>query len=98
MPLFGTEGLINHLTMIFSAVFALGGLMFRKNIANDLLDIKFSFIGCMVGSMLVFIIMDVFFNNLKVLVVGSLIGWLVGGYFGGIFLWDGEAENSGGIS
>jgi tellurite resistance protein TehA-like permease len=94
MSLFGTEGLINHLTLIFGAVFALGGLIFRKSVANDLLDIKFSFIGCMVVSMLVFIIMDVLFDNLKVLVVVSLLGWLAGGYFGGLFLWDGYAEGN----
>jgi len=93
MPqLFGTDGLINMLTLIFGAVFALGGLVFRKSIANDILDIKFSFIGCMVGSMITFIIMDVLFDNLKVLVVVSLLGWLAGGYFGGLFLWDGYAE------
>ena len=92
MPqLFGTDGLINMMTMIFGAVFALGGLVFRKSIANDMLDIRFSFIGCMVGSMITFIITDVLFDNLKVLVVASLLGWLAGGYFGGLFLLDGVA-------
>ena len=92
MPLFGTDGLVNMLTMIFGAVFALGGLMFRKTVANDMLDMKFSFIGCMVGSMIVFIIMDIFFDNLKILVVSSLLGWLAGGFGFGAVLWDGEAS------
>lgn len=90
--LFGTDGLINMLTLIFAAVFALGGLIFRKSVANDILDIRFSFIGCMVGSMLGFIITDILFDNLKILVVVSIVTWLVGGYFGGMFLWDGEAS------
>lgn len=90
--LFGTNGLVNMSTLIFATLFALGGLMFRKVVANDLLDIKFSFIGCMFGAMLPFIILDYFFENIKILFVGALIGWLVGGYFGGLFLWDGEAD------
>jgi hypothetical protein len=96
MVLFGTDGLINHVTLIFAAIFALGGLMFRKTIANDLLDMKFSFIGCMVGSMLSFIILDSIFANLKVIVVGSLIFWLLGGFLSGPFMFDGEASGGGG--
>ena len=92
MPLFGTDAVINHYTLIFAAVFALGGLVFRKTVANDMLDIKFSFIGCMVGAMLPYIILDLMFDNLKILVVGALLGWLAGGYFGGLVLWDGEAD------
>jgi len=94
MPLFGTDAIINHMTMIFGAVFSLGGLIFRKSVANDILDMKFSFIGCVAGSMITFIILDLMFNNLKILVVGALIGWLAGGFGVGPFLWDGEAEGS----
>ena len=90
--LFGTDGLINHMTLIFGAVFALGGLMFRKNIANDIFDMKFSFIGCMVGGMLAFIIFDNLFGILKLSVVVTLIAWLGGGFGLGPFLWDGEAS------
>ena len=90
--LFGTDGLVNHMTLIFGAVFALCGLMFRKTVANEILDIKFSFIGCMVGSMLTFIIIDNLFGIIKLSVVLSLLAWLAGGYFGGFFLWDGEAS------
>jgi len=92
MPLFGTDALINHMTLIFAAVFALGGLIFRKTVANEMLDMKFSFIGCMVGSMIPFIILDAIFGNMKILVVGALLGWLSGGFGLGPFLWDGEAE------
>jgi uncharacterized membrane protein AbrB (regulator of aidB expression) len=94
MPLFGTDGLINHVTMIFAAVYCLGGFLFRKNVANDLIDWKFSIIGCMIGALLPFIILDAFFDNIKILVVVSLIGWLAGGFGGGLILPDGEAEGS----
>ena len=67
MVLFGTDGMINHLTLIFGAVYALGGLIFRKSIANEILDQKFSFIGCMVGSIVTFIIFDNLFHILKLL-------------------------------
>lgn len=92
MPLFGTDAIINHMTLIFGALFALGGLIFRKSVANDLLDMKFSFIGCMIGFCLSFIILDNTFHILKLTVVVSLICWIVGGFGLGPFLWDGEAE------
>jgi len=92
MNLFGTDALINHFTLLFAAAFALGGLVFRKSIANDMLDMRFSFIGCLVASMLTFIILDVMFDNLKILVVGGLLAWLAGGFGLGPVLWDGEAS------
>jgi len=92
MPLFGTEGIINHLTMIFGAVYALGGLIFRKSVANDLLNMEFSFIGSLSFSMITFIILDLIFNNIKILVVGSLIMWTIGGFLLAPIIKDGEAS------
>ncbi len=91
-PLFGTDGIINHVTLIFGAIFALGGLIFRKSIANDLLDMQFSFIGSMIGSIPTFIIVDNVFGIFKLTVVGSLIGCMIGGFGLGPILWDGEAQ------
>ena len=42
--------------------------------------------------MIPFIILDAIFGNMKILVVGALLGWLSGGFGLGPFLWDGEAE------
>ncbi len=94
MPLFGTDGLVNSLTLIFASVYCLGGFIFRKSVANDFFDMKFSIIGCMVGALVPFIILDAFTDNLKVLLVISLIGWAGGGFGGGFILPDGEAEGS----
>lgn len=90
--LFGTDGLINHVTLIFGAIFALIGLIFRKSVANDILDMQFSFIGCITSGMIVFIILDNTLGIFKLTVVGTLIAWLVGGFGAGPFLWDGEAN------
>jgi hypothetical protein len=91
MPLFGTDGLINHVTLIFGALYSLGALIFRKSVANDLLDFKFSVIGSIASSMLAFIITDSFFENIKILVVVSLIAFFAGGFGLGEILPDGEA-------
>jgi ABC-type uncharacterized transport system permease subunit len=90
--LFGTDGLVNHLTLIFGALYALGGLIFRKSIANDILNMKFSFIGCLVGSILPFVILDAFVENIRILVGIGLVGWVVGGFLLGLWLPDGEAD------
>ena len=97
-PLFGTDGLINHLTLIFGAIYSLGGLVFRKSVANDLLDFRFSFIGCIASSMLVFIITDFFFDNLKILLISSLIAFFVGGFGLGELLPDGDAGGHSWVS
>ena len=92
MVLFGTNGIINHLTLIFAVVYSLGGFVFRKNIANEMLDMNFSVIGCIAASMISFIIADIFFESIKILLVISLAGWLAGGFGIGGMLGDGEAS------
>lgn len=92
MELFGTGGMVNHLTLIIGALFSLSGLIFRKSVANDILDMKFSFIGCVVGSMIPFIILDIFLENIKIIVGVSLVGWVIGGFLFGLFLPDGESD------
>jgi hypothetical protein len=94
--LFGSDGYVNMLTMIFGAVFALGGLMFRKVVANDMLDRPFSFIGCMALSVPIIIILDRLTDNLRMIVGFGLLAWLVGGFIGGLFLPDGESGGGGG--
>lgn len=94
MVLFGTDGVINHVTLIFGACYALGGLIFRKTIANDLLGMPFSFIGCLTSSMVVFTILDNLFDSIKVSVGFSLAAFLIGGFLLGSILPDGEADGS----
>ena len=94
MEIFGTEGIINMWTLIFGAAIALLGFIFRKNIANDLMDWKFSVIGSIACGSLLFIIMDVLFHDLKVSIGIGIVGWLAGGFLLGSILWDGESEGA----
>jgi len=96
MVLFGTDGIINHITLIIAAIISLGAILFRKNVANDLLDMPFSIIGAIaVGSILTIIIQNMF-DAFKWALLAGIVGCLVGGFIGGNFLGDGESDNSGG--
>jgi len=92
MPLFGTDGLINHVSLLIGAAFILGSLMFRKNVANGLMDFSFSPIGSSACGILTFIVMDNMFNSLKWNLLISLIVLLVTGFLLAPIIGDGEAE------
>jgi len=94
MPnLFGTDGIVNHLTLIFAAVYVLGALLFRKNVANDLMGYPFSVIGSSALSILLFTILNIFIENFKIPLAISLIGFFVGGFLLAPLIGDGESEN-----
>lgn len=92
MPLFGTDGIINHLTMIFAVVYVLGALLFRKNVSNDFFGYGFSVIGSSFVGILFFILMDSIFGMFKLSILVSFVGWLAGGFLLGGILGDGDAE------
>ena len=93
MPeLFGTEGLINHITLLISAAFVLGAMLFRKNVANDIMGFPFSVIGSSAGSILLFIVFDNMFNSIKIPLATGLIGFFAGGFLLASIIGDGETE------
>lgn len=91
VEIFGTEGIINMWTLIVATVLSLGGFIFRKSIANDLLDWKFSVVGAIGLGCIGFIIVDNIFHNIKISIIVAIVGWLAGGFGLGNVLWDGEA-------
>ena len=91
VDLFGSAGIIGPITLLFGAIYALGGLIFRKSVANDMFDMPFSFIGCMSASMLAFILLDNLVGNMKITFIVSLVAWLAGGFALGPVMFDGEA-------
>ena len=70
--------------------------MFRKNIAEGLLDMEFSLIGGSIGAVIVFIIMIYITHSMKWSGVAGLVGVIIGGFVGATFLPDGESDSGGG--
>jgi len=95
MDLFGTNGLINPLTLIFCGALFLGGSIFRKLVANEILGMGFSLIGGTALGSLLFILIDNIFN-LKFAVIGGLVGLMVGGFGGSFIMPDSESSGSEG--
>ena len=70
--------------------------IFRKNIAEGLLDMDFSLIGGSVAGAIVFIIMTYITHSMKWSGIIGLIGVVAGGFVGAQFLPDGESDSGGG--
>lgn len=70
--------------------------MFRKNIAEGLLDMDFSLIGGASGGAIIFIIMMYITHSMKWGGIAGLVGVIVGGFLGAQFLPDGESNSEGG--
>ena len=70
--------------------------IFRKNIAEGLLDMDFSLIGGSVTGAIVFIIMTYITHSMKWSGIIGLIGVIAGGFVGAQFLPDGESDSGGG--
>lgn len=70
--------------------------IFRKNIAEGLLDMDFSLIGGSVSGALIFIIMIYITHSIKWSGLSGLVAVIVGGFVGAQFLPDGESSSGGG--
>lgn len=70
--------------------------VFRKNIAEGLLDIDFSLIGGSGGGAIIFIIMSYITHSMKWSGIAGLVGVVVGGFLGASFLPDGESDSGEG--
>ncbi len=69
--------------------------VFRKNIAEGLLDMDFSLIGGSVAGALVFIIMMYITHSMKWGGIVGFLGVVVGGFLGAGFLPDGQSDSGG---
>lgn len=95
MNLFGNKGaLIGSLDLFIAAILVLGAFIFRKSVANDLIDRPFSIIGSCVPGVIGFIISHHIFSSLKFPIVIGIFLWLVGGFLLGDLIGDGNAGGS----
>lgn len=89
----GTSGFECSLVIyLIPGLIVLAAILFRKNIANDLLDMPFSLMGSGALGVLSYYIIYGIFQNLKWAVLAGVIGLLAGGFLAGMFLPDGESE------
>ncbi len=70
--------------------------VFRKNIAEGLLDMDFSLIGGSVIGAIVFIIMIYITHSMEWSGIAGVVGVIIGGFVGAHFLPDGESSSGGG--
>ena len=70
--------------------------LFRKNIAEGMLDMDFSLIGGTVMGAIVFVIMTYITHSIKWSGFVGVIGVIIGGFIGAQFLPDGESSSGGG--
>lgn len=87
------DALIGSLELAIGAAFVLGALIFRKSVANDMLDRGFSVIGASVGGILTFLILNNIFDNLKICIGIGLVAWAAGGFLLAEIIGDGEGGN-----
>jgi hypothetical protein len=92
MNIFGsTDALIGPIQLLVGAVFAIGALVFRKSIANDMMGVGFSIIGSIGTSCILFVATSAIFGGVQIPFVIGLIGWAGGGFGLAEYLGDGES-------
>ncbi len=92
----GFEGFDCSLLWIIMIMLFFSAAVFRKNIAEGLLDMDFSLIGASIIGCIVFIIMIYITGSMKWGGISGLIGVIAGGFIGAHFLPDGESSSGGG--
>ena len=89
------DALIGSMELLFGALFVLGAFIFRKSVANDMMDRGFSVIGSSAASVLGFILCSAVFNlSLKYSVVIGLVAWTAAGFLLAEIIGDGYADGS----
>jgi hypothetical protein len=90
---FGTTGFeCSFAIYLLPAVLVLIAILFRKNVANDLLGWDFSLIGSGVIGVIGYFILYGIFHNIKLSFIGGLALLLIGGFFLAPILGDGSNE------
>lgn len=69
--------------------------VFRRNIAEGILNMDFSLIGGSAAGAIVFVIMAYITRSIKWSGILGLIGVIIGGFIGSRFLPDGESSGGG---
>lgn len=89
----GTSGFeCSFVIYLIPAFLVLGALLFRKNVANDLLGQPFSIIGSSVISLICYYLVYGLFHSFKWSLISGIIGLIIGGFVLAFFLPDGESD------
>jgi len=91
----GFQGFDCSILWIIIMVIFFAAAMFRKNIAEGLLDMDFSLIGATASGTLVFIIMTYITHSMKWSGLIGFAGAVIGGFIGSRFLPDGSSSGGG---
>lgn len=87
------DALIGSVELLFGAIFVIGALIFRKSVANDMMDTGFSVIGASAAGVIGFILCSAVFDfSLKISVVIGLAAWAAGGFLLAEIIGDGYAD------
>lgn len=91
--LFGNkDALIGSLDLLFGAIYVLGAFIFRKSVANDMLDMGFSVIGASACSCLAFILVKSITDwSIKIPFAIGLGVWIAAGFLLANVIGDGWA-------
>lgn len=90
---FGTSGFECSFSIyVIPAVIVIIAILFRKNIANDILDYPFSLIGSSVVGVIAYYIVYGLFGVMKYSLLAGIVGLLIGGFVLGTFMPDGESD------
>jgi len=88
----GTSGFeCSFVIYILPALLVLISILFRKNVANDMMDRGFSIIGGSVLSVLTYYILYAIFHSVKYSLGGGIVAMLLGGFLLSNIIGDGEA-------
>lgn len=93
--IFGKSGIIGGTDLAIAAAFVLGALIFRKSVANDMLDRGFSIIGSCAMGIVAFLITSNIFDSLKVSVGIGVFAWVAGGFLLAEVIQDGYSDGGG---
>lgn len=95
MNIFGNENaLIGSIDLFIGAIFVLGSLIFRKSVANDILDRGFSVIGSCTLGIITYLIINGLFDNIRLSIGASILACGVGGFLLAEIIMDGESGGS----
>jgi len=92
----GFEGFDCSILWIILIMIFFSAAIFRKNVAEGILDMDFSLIGGSAIGAIAFVVMIFITHSMKWSGVAGVVGMIIGGFIGSQFLPDGESSSGGG--
>ena len=90
---FGTSGFeCSFLIYVIPAILVIGAILFRKNVANDVMGHSFSIIGSSIAGVLCYFVMLGIFHSSKWAIIVGVVALVVAGFLTAPFIGDGDAD------